>query len=634
MLRSLVQRAGHHRLELIIVLCAIAAVVAVAASARTTTRTFARSESWRHATGSLVAFTAQSHIWVEELGAGDTTNDPDRDVLAPLARARELCDGLRSGATTATGRVEPVLHRDLPRVITLCRELDALTTLTRRRLADPDRSGAGTAIDARYDAVFKRIERTADTLGDELALTVRDERRDAQRLSAGLLLSLLVLFATMGVMGRRHVRERLVRQRLEGLARTDALTGLANHRHFQERLRAELDRAQREASQLTLIVLDVDHFAALNDDRGHRFGDRVLTEIAATLAAGVRASDVVARLGGGRFAVLLPGSSGRSAGVLADALRARIARLCPDGCAVAASAGVASVPGDATDASALIEAADGALQWAKRDGRDRTRRYDPVHVQSRSLQKQRAEILALLEDDDVMRPVFQPVVALDTGEVAGYEALTRFRDPAGGSARWFEQARRCGLGGVFEARAIRLALAASGRPEGCFVTINVSPSGILSGDVLETLPDDLDGIVIELTENETADAPELAGRLDHLRERGALIAVDDAGAGHAGLQQLMNVRPDIVKLDRALVDGIAHDPVRAALIECFAGFARRTGTAVCAEGIERYDDLVALASLGVRYGQGYRLARPAAGWPGVAPEAAAALGAVAAPAAS
>ena len=96
----------------------------------------------------------------------------------------------------------------------------------------------------------------------------------------------------------------------------------------------------------------------------------------------------------------------------------------------------------------------------------------------------------------------------------------------------------------------------------------------------------------------------------------------------------MNVRPDIVKLDRALIDGIAHDPVRAALIECFAGFARRTGTDVCAEGIERPDDLVALASLGVRFGQGYRLARPAARWPTVVPEAAAALGGVAAPAAS
>jgi EAL domain-containing protein (putative c-di-GMP-specific phosphodiesterase class I) len=96
----------------------------------------------------------------------------------------------------------------------------------------------------------------------------------------------------------------------------------------------------------------------------------------------------------------------------------------------------------------------------------------------------------------------------------------------------------------------------------------------------------------------------------------------------------MNVRPDIVKLDRALVHGIAHDPVRAALIECFAGFARRTGTDVCAEGIERPDDLVALAALGVRYGQGYRLARPAAGWPVVAPDAVAALGAVAEPAAS
>ena len=112
----------------------------------------------------------------------------------------------------------------------------------------------------------------------------------------------------MGVMGRRHVRERLVRQRLEALARTDPLTGLANHRHFHERLRAELDRAGRDGTNLALVVLDLDHFAGLNDRRGHRFGDRVLSEIAVTIGAGVRASDLVARVAGGRFAVLLPGA--------------------------------------------------------------------------------------------------------------------------------------------------------------------------------------------------------------------------------------------------------------------------------------------------------------------------------------
>ena len=610
-------RVGRHRLELVVAVCAIAALVAVAASTRTTTQTFARSESWRHATGSLAALTASSHVWLEEIFAGDTGNDPQRDVLAPLGHAHVLCEALRFGGMTPMGRIEPVQPANRARVDAVCEDLVRLGTLSRQRLAAPATSRAGTVMDARYDAVFHRIEDNADGLGNDLAATVRSERAAAQHLSAGLLASLLVIFAAMGIMGRRHVRERLVRQRLEALARTDPLTGLANHRHFHERLRAELDRADRDGTNLALVVLDLDHFAGLNDRRGHRFGDRVLSEIAATIGAGVRASDLVARVAGGRFAVLLPGASGRDAAVIADALRARVAEVRPDGCAVTASAGVAAVPADAIAAAALLEAADGALAWAKRDGRDRTRRYDPAHVRSTSLQQRRAEILALLDGEDTMRPVFQPLVDLETADVAGYEALTRFPGTDQGPEHWFEQARRCGLGGPLEARAIALALAAPDRPEGAFLTVNVSPSGLLSEDVARALPEDLDGVVVELTENETADAPGLAGLLEDLRARGALIAVDDAGAGHAGLQQLMSVRPDIVKLDRGLVDGVAADPVRAALIECFVAFARRTGTDVCAEGIEAASDLAALSALGVRYGQGYVLAGPTAGWCGV-----------------
>jgi EAL domain-containing protein (putative c-di-GMP-specific phosphodiesterase class I) len=157
------------------------------------------------------------------------------------------------------------------------------------------------------------------------------------------------------------------------------------------------------------------------------------------------------------------------------------------------------------------------------------------------------------------------------------------------------------------------------------VTVNVSPSGLLSDDVMQALDADLTDVVVELTEHEAADAPELAVRLEELRRRGARIAVDDAGAGHAGLQQVMRVRPDVIKLDRALVHGVAGDPARAALIECFVAFARRTGAEVCAEGIESLEDLRALAALGVHLGQGYGLARPAPGWSGVAPEALRAL---------
>ena len=129
--------------------------------------------------------------------------------------------------------------------------------------------------------------------------------------------------------------------------------------------------------------------------------------------------------------------------------------------------------------------------------------------------------------------------------------------------------------------------------------------------------------MIEITEHEfVPDDDSLQATVADLRERGALIAIDDAGAGHAGLKQLMRVRPDIVKLDRALIRDIHTDPARMALVESFVRFARDVGATVCAEGIESLDELAVIADLDVQWGQGYALARPAPPWAGIAPEAA------------
>ena len=133
----------------------------------------------------------------------------------------------------------------------------------------------------------------------------------------------------------------------------------------------------------------------------------------------------------------------------------------------------------------------------------------------------------------------------------------------------------------------------------------------------------LDGIVVEITEHEfVPDDGSLIAAVAALRERGAMIAIDDAGAGHAGVQQLMAVRPDIVKLDRALISGIHNDLARMALVESFVRFARDVGATVCADGIETLDELAVLADLDVEWGQGFALARPAPPWTEVSPNAA------------
>jgi diguanylate cyclase (GGDEF)-like protein len=433
-------------------------------------------------------------------------------------------------------------------------------------------------------------------------------------------------FATMAALAFDSARQR---DTLREQARTDGLTGLLNHRACHERLGEEVVRAAALERPLSVVVLDIDHFKTVNDAYGHAEGDKVLVAAAAKLRAAVREDDLVARLGGEEFALILPGVDGEQAAVAAERARASIAEVGVGGSPLSCSAGVATYPDDAGDAGRLLELADGALYWAKRSGRDQSRRYDRRLAGQLSGDGQRAEIQALLAHENSIEPVFQPVLELATGRVAGYEALARmphgpFRPPD----HWFSQAHRAGLGSALEAAALRAAFSTRGRPERTFLAVNVSPGALLAPEVRDALPEDLSNVVIELTEHELFSTEAALDReLAELRERGARIALDDAGNGYSGLQQMIRIAPDILKLDRSLVNGVNDDPHRFALLEALISFASTTRAAVCAEGVETLDDLAVLAAMDVTYAQGWALARPDAPWADLAPAAASAASA-------
>ncbi|MFL5885538.1 MAG: EAL domain-containing protein, partial [Thermoleophilaceae bacterium] len=206
---------------------------------------------------------------------------------------------------------------------------------------------------------------------------------------------------------------------------------------------------------------------------------------------------------------------------------------------------------------------------------------------------------------------------LASGRIFGYEALARFNSSIQRSTEaLFHQAQRSGRGPRLEAEAIKVALEVGrSRPDGTYLSINFSPSAIGSSYVRSVLPDDLNDIVVEITEHELASEDgALEDGLADLRRRGARIAVDDAGAGYAGLKQVMRVQPDLIKLDRGLIEGVNFDSAKSALIEFFVLFARRVGAGVCTEGIETLEELQSLVQLGVGFGQGYLLGRPAEPW--------------------
>ncbi|MGY1813910.1 EAL domain-containing protein [Blastococcus sp. SYSU D00820] len=229
----------------------------------------------------------------------------------------------------------------------------------------------------------------------------------------------------------------------------------------------------------------------------------------------------------------------------------------------------------------------------------------------------------LLADPDDLTLVFQPIVDLAAARVAGYEALSRFPGTAGPEV-WFAAAADAGVAPELEALAVHKALAAlPGLPDNTFLTVNISPHLLGTAPVQEafaTRPH-LGRLVVELTEHAAVpDTDELRRHTEALRARGALIALDDAGSGYSGLQQLATIRPQLVKLDRALVTDVDTDPVRMALAEMVGEFAGRIDAWLLAEGIETPGELAAFTRLGVPLAQGWLLGRPSPGFADLPPE--------------
>lgn len=204
---------------------------------------------------------------------------------------------------------------------------------------------------------------------------------------------------------------------------------------------------------------------------------------------------------------------------------------------------------------------------------------------------------------------------LSRGTVAGYEALARLPGP-GGPEPWFAAAARHGLADLFEAAVLSRTLACrDGLPPNTFVSVNVTPAALLTEAVQATLGGvgSLGGVVVvEITEQAAVeDYGLLQAAVEALRARGALVAVDDMGAGHASLGHVLELRPDFIKLDRGLVTDCDRDMARLAVLEMLGDFAGRIDAWVVAEGIERQEELDAVARIGMPLAQGYHLARPA-----------------------
>jgi diguanylate cyclase len=399
--------------------------------------------------------------------------------------------------------------------------------------------------------------------------------------SVSLVMTGLVLARMVGLI--RMVQVQSVQ--LAALARSDGLTGAPNRRTWDHELSRACQASRDTGTPLSIALIDLDYFKRYNDTRGHQAGDLLLREAVAAWTDALAPGELLARYGGEEFAVLLPGLTPGQATERMDTLRS----LTPHEQTI--SVGIALWE-PATEPGAAVAAADAALYQAKRCGRDRV------------------VLSSVVSNDRLPQPtiVVQPIVDLTTGEIVAREALSRFDglDPA----QVFREAHAAGTGITLEAAAVRAAL--PHRRSDALLTVNVSIEALLSKQLRDTLQGNLEGLVLEITEQSSSqDWPQLETVIAELRTRGCRIAIDDWGHGYSNIDRLIRLKPDIVKLDISLVQNLASREHRA-VVHAIMAWARDLGALVCAEGVETPLQRAELVGLGVHLGQGYHFGRPGA----------------------
>ena len=384
---------------------------------------------------------------------------------------------------------------------------------------------------------------------------------------------------------------------LAALASSDALTGAPNRRTWDHELSQACRESRDNDTPLCVAILDLDNFKRFNDTHGHQAGDLLLREAVAAWTHALDGRAMLARYGGEEFTVLLPGRRLQQAMTVVESLR----DVMPQGQTF--SAGVAAWdPG--TEPGYAVARADDALYVAKRNGRDRV----VVHPGGAADPVDESDLPAIAV-------ILQPLVDVADGRVIGHEALCRFHELGIDPVAGFRVAHERGWGDLLEASAIRTAMEMPGRPAGTDLYVNASITALDSERFWALLPTDLRGIVVELNEEAgpLGDAG-LAAVVERLRSRGARIALDDLGAGASELIRLAGLRPDVIKIDRGIVAGCADDPGRCAVISALVAYGDILGVLVCAEGLERMDDLLRLRELGITCVQGFLIAKPGPSW--------------------
>ena len=477
--------------------------------------------------------------------------------------------------------------------------------------------------------------RVFDGAGAEHVETER-LRKDGRRLAVSLTISPVsdargkVVLAA--IIARDITARRRYEEQLEYLANHDHLTGLLNRRRFEEELKRELARAGRLHSAGAVLSVDIDHFKAINDAAGHSAGDVVLLEVAGVLKTRFRAADVIGRMGGDEFNVLLTDVRPEQARAVAYDLLALISSSCRPVFGgrlfrVGVSIGVAAFESDDATSDEVMVNADLAMYAAKSSGGNTVVLYSSSEGQRvRTMMRQpwSDRIRDALEQDRFVLH-FQPILDLSTEQISHGELLLRMKDERGNliaPGAFLPVAERDGLIHDIDRwvvqRAIEL-IADPGHAPGAPVGINLSGDtvardpqllGLIQHELARTHVDP-GQLIFEVTETAAiANMPEATNFARGLRALGCSLALDDFGTGFGSFYYLKHLPVAYLKLDGEFIQNLPRNPVDEHVVRAIVGVARALGIKTVAEKVTDAKTIRLLKKHGVNYAQGFYVGKP------------------------
>ncbi|WP_457634970.1 putative bifunctional diguanylate cyclase/phosphodiesterase [Persephonella sp.] len=416
---------------------------------------------------------------------------------------------------------------------------------------------------------------------------------------------------------------------LEYFAGHDPLTDLYNRRIFEDLLRYEVSRAKRKGYRFSLILIDLDNFKYINDTYGHNVGDIVLKSVADQLEASIRDGDIVARIGGDEFVILLSETPLSDAVKVAERIRKNLEknRICVfDGSviSVSASLGVVEYPTHGSSKEELMMIVDNALYRAKDLGKNKV--YVPTEDEiKQTIKEKRKEFYILQEalDQSLFIPYYQPIVDLKTGKIHAYEVLARLKDHSGeviSAYRFITLAEKLGKIKDIDRIIIKKTLLKKASSKNNFkIFLNLSAAELSDDQFWNYIfsivnrsglkPED---IVFEITEREAIKGiGEFQNLISKLKTRGYRFAIDDFGSGYSSFYYLKHLPIDYVKIDGEFVKELSlKDPKSTAFVESIVFLCKKLKIKTIAEFIENESILNIVKKIGIDYGQGYFLGYP------------------------